>query len=457
MKDKKKLFLLTIMCFYSITDCFQPYKKPSKPSQSASSATASAAVDVKALKEKESAEQRVSEGTLDDNALETEADNEVTKITEKFQKAANSSLTNPKMLPPSDTKTLSESKNKPNLGTSIDSLLGLYGFPMELQCIVLDYLDSFECVQTLTNYDYDNNMKDYPVDSLCRSHDGSLISGSGGSGAGKIKIWDLDTGTYVQATDRHCGPVTSLRLLDDGTLISASNDSTIRVQGKNRSSVLIYSERTSGFHALCLLSNEILVSGGGSGRIKIRNLNTGQIIQEMIPPTIWDIHAICSLCRLGIRKFASSSHDKELKIWQYNPNSNSYECIKTITDSTPALSLCLLANNRLASGSVDGKITIRDLDTYKLIQILEGHTGCVSALCSLPYNKLASGSHDGTIKIWDLNSAQCIQTINAHKDRVTALLLLSDEKFASASWDKTIKIFGHELNQIDKKTKGNSK
>lgn len=62
--------------------------------------------------------------------------------------------------------------------------------------------------------------------------------------------------------------------------------------------------------------------------------------------------------------------------------------------------LCFSNNNQyIVSGSEDNNIYIWDINTTKIIQILEGHTNDI--LCVDSYNNIiASGGKDYTIRIW---------------------------------------------------------
>ena len=72
---------------------------------------------------------------------------------------------------------------------------------------------------------------------------------------------------------------------------------------------------------------------------------------------------------------------------------------------------------------------------------LEGHSRRVAALCLLPDERLASGSYDGTIRLWDVAIDTESARIFGHEGGVCALYLLADGRLASGSWDSTIRLW----------------
>ena len=70
---------------------------------------------------------------------------------------------------------------------------------------------------------------------------------------------------------------------------------------------------------------------------------------------------------------------------------------------TAIRALALSADGRsLIAGSVDGAITVWNLDQEKEPRTLKGHEGSVRALAVSASGILASGSEDRTVKVWDL-------------------------------------------------------
>lgn len=72
---------------------------------------------------------------------------------------------------------------------------------------------------------------------------------------------------------------------------------------------------------------------------------------------------------------------------------------------------------------------------------LNGHTSHVLSLDVLQNGYLVSGSWDNIIKIWNINDGTLTATLNQHTDHVRSLVVLYNGNLVSGSIDRTIKIF----------------
>ena len=83
----------------------------------------------------------------------------------------------------------------------------------------------------------------------------------------------------------------------------------------------------------------------------------------------------------------------------------------------------ILADNKLASGSLDNTIKIWNLETGECIRTLAGHSMAVVSLQLLENNKLASGSEDKSIRIWNVDTGECISTLSGSNEVLSLQLL----------------------------------
>ena len=75
------------------------------------------------------------------------------------------------------------------------------------------------------------------------------------------------------------------------------------------------------------------------------------------------------------------------------------------------------------------------------LQVLVGHTHCITALCFSPDGKMiASGSVDKTIRLWDVETGRCKAILEGHIGNVFTLAFSRDGKtLYSGSLDMTLK------------------
>ncbi len=65
--------------------------------------------------------------------------------------------------------------------------------------------------------------------------------------------------------------------------------------------------------------------------------------------------------------------------------------------------LAVLAGGRVASGSLDNTIKLRNLVDPVCEERLKGHSKAVLALAGSPDGRLASGSSDNTVRVWQIS------------------------------------------------------
>ena len=116
------------------------------------------------------------------------------------------------------------------------------------------------------------------------------------------------------------------------------------------------------------------------------------------------------------------------------------------------LSLIIMNDGRLVSGSSDQSIIIYNKITYQPDIIIKEHNHNVLYLTQLSSGILASCSVDKTIKLFDINknNYKILQTLNYHTDPVLKIIELKNKALVSCSFDSSI-IFYIKDNLIYKK------
>ena len=106
-----------------------------------------------------------------------------------------------------------------------------------------------------------------------------------------------------------------------------------------------------------------------------------------------------------------SSPVENIRLYNYSTG-NLVQSLDGHDATQPVLSLELLSDQFMGSGSWDKKVIIWDLAAYTIKLNLTGHTTLVTCLKRLSSHYLASADFGGTILIWDWLSGERTQTLN---------------------------------------------
>lgn len=195
--------------------------------------------------------------------------------------------------------------------------------------------------------------------SLCELHDGTIATGSSQCPPDQtqwsyaIRIWDLKNKKHpIQRLEGHEGAVSSLDVMDDGTLVSASSDHTV----------------------------------------KLWNVETGACLQTM------KHHKDYVYCvkYLGGNRIASASRDKSIIVF----DCDSKRVVKLEGHQSTVYSLVRMPSDLLASASRDGSVTIWNINTGKVVRVLD-HGGSFVYSVGLGINgEIIAGLSNGRVVVW---------------------------------------------------------
>ena len=120
----------------------------------------------------------------------------------------------------------------------------------------------------------------------------------------------------------------------------------------------------------------------------------------------------------------------------------------TTVHSKSVMALIILKDKRIASGSIDGSISICSLNIgerkwIRNIHKESAHNNWVCTLCELRDNTLISGGADCRAKIWKMfdKEIQHVQTLSTFSNSINSIITLTKGRFASCSDDKQIQIW----------------
>ena len=113
-----------------------------------------------------------------------------------------------------------------------------------------------------------------------------------------------------------------------------------------------------------------------------------------------------SLAVLADGRLASGGLDGKIELW---PKEGAGEPV-ILSPGSPVRSLAVLADGRLASGDFDGNIKLWPKEGTSEPVVLS-HGGSVRSLAVLADGRLASGGNDGKIRLWLVDEQQLISAL----------------------------------------------
>jgi WD40 repeat protein len=258
---------------------------------------------------------------------------------------------------------------------------------------------------------------------------GNLIDAS----IGYIIIWDTGSASIETKLNDDTPYFSHFSVveLDNGDLVSAGDDSIIRVWDINYDSVkyTITTNHTLWISALALIGNDIVATAGGDKTIKLWNVTTGELLRILLGHKT----ELSALTVLNNGLLVSGDSFGEIKLW----NAKIGQLLLNIsTDVSNDINyLAVLLSGELATPySANSKIAIWDTSAGRLKKTLSFSSYKINSLYVMAKSGyLISGHQEGYINIWDALSGQLKQTYRPHLSNVAALTELQNGLLASAS------------------------
>ncbi|GAB0094848.1 BUB3 [Sergentomyia squamirostris] len=142
-------------------------------------------------------------------------------------------------------------------------------------------------------------------------------------------------------------------------------------------------------------------------------------------------------------KFGSSSQFLGVSSWDCTTriyDTTTCSMRQKFTQDTPVLDLAFQDPVHVATGSLDQRVLMYDLNTQseRVLGTHESAVKCVEYAGKI--NAILTGSWDKTIKLWDSRDAKCVGTYEQTNGKVYALAVV-DEKIAVATADRKVLIW----------------
>ena len=314
------------------------------------------------------------------------------------------------------------------------------------------YISLLQNLQNIKSNSFKNNFKTLKnhtnsVYYLSKLNDGRLISSSDDC---LLNIYKKDSYELQLSIKEHSGPIRSFTQLKDGRIITCSGDKTMKIikligEDKYQIEQTLQGHTNYVYKVIEIKENE-LISVSYDKTMKIWKLNNQFECFKTI--TFQNSDSYCNILRLNENEFVTSScSDKCLKFW----NSNDYSNITTINNIETHWSLktmCLLEDDLLCVGGNNSKgFYLIKISTHQLIKNIIGPktiwsiNECLDGLflCSIIDEK---GNHSLVkYKYEQQNLIKIAEKEKAHDNLIYSCVELNDGTIASGGEDKLIKLW----------------
>lgn len=216
---------------------------------------------------------------------------------------------------------------------------------------------------------------------------------------GLIKIWRNEDFEVDKIFTGHTNQIRKIIKQDDNTIISCSDDTTIR--------------------AWSLDSYEADCSYTLTGH--------EDKINDILLLDLYDNNTLLSV-----------SDDKSIRLW----NLEMKECQNAI--KTEDIQTCLgrLSNGKFMVGGEDGSVTVFNIEGLVPILSIKAHSEPVEFLYESPFTgDIITGSQDNLVKIFKVDSGTCVKILEGHKNTILFITQLDESTILTTSVDKTVKIW----------------
>ncbi|WP_323138564.1 MULTISPECIES: helix-turn-helix domain-containing protein [unclassified Streptomyces] len=276
------------------------------------------------------------------------------------------------------------------------------------------------------------------VRSVAFSPDGRMIATGGDDTNGKVRLWDVATGSPRAVLIGHSGPVMSVAFSSDGhSLVSGSYDGTTRLWAVtiniNRTrAILRHAGRVSS--VTYSPDGRTLISGvsgfrGEDGTVRLWDAMTGNFRTTLSQ-------------RIGGVKAAAFRQDGTLaivskynKILLGNANTGKARTLSKLDEEM--LRAAFSPGARLLAGSGEG-VSVREVPSGRTRYTLDEQADFVSSMAFSPDERtLATGADDGTVVLRDAATGHPRTTLTGHTSGVETLAFSPDGRTLASGSSST--------------------
>jgi WD40 repeat protein len=263
----------------------------------------------------------------------------------------------------------------------------------------------------------------------------------GDFGVGQIEYYDNNTFNKIPP-NFHNDTIQHLKYLPfkRGYVASASRDNTTNIWNTlTWTSIQRYTSHTHWVYCLDQIDNDTMVSASQDKTIRIWKISTGETLNIInVGVSVYVVRVFSIEYKQIVCGKGGSSNN--LQIYSYGTG----QLIRTLNGHSESVySVEMLSGQFMASGGVGLNVIIWDLSSYSIKFNLTGHTDWVTCFKRLSSNMIASGDNNGTIIVWNWLTGERIFKLTGHTNQLylNSLDLYDEQTLISGSFDKTVKFW----------------
>ena len=252
-----------------------------------------------------------------------------------------------------------------------------------------------------------------------------------GSYSGHLIVYNESLSLLYDIPAAHASYIIRIKEAYNGLVLTASNDTTIKLWDSNNNWNLVgtYRDHINTVSSLAYLNNDLMASGDFDGKIKLWRISSLTTIRTISSALVFSLVLLKN-------DYLASGHNSVIYLWNINNGSRVTALVGHVHNVND---IAVISDELLASCSSDLTVRIWSLTTFSIKHILYGHTMPIISLKVVTSDLISSGSQDQTIRIWNITDGTLVRNLTGQTSKIFySLDLLDSETLISGSFNQKI-------------------
>lgn len=287
---------------------------------------------------------------------------------------------------------------------------------------------SGKCLHVLKGHSKD-------ITSLRFTKDGEHFLSS--SFDGTIRLWQMATGKCMKVFQGHSETIKAIEISPDGKKLVYFSENNLFVwdvqTGKEQYTLKGHEDRIN--HVAFDKSGNQIISASNDSTIRLWDLSKGSCLRTIKGHGDWVTFTCFTPKQQNI---LSLSMDDTLRIWNPVNGQLIHKCFSYYIHQA-----VISPNGKhIITALRDKSLCLRDAETGECLSLMAGHKEKISTMAFSPDNtKIVSASKDMTVRIWDVTTGTCLQVFDGYTSPLVSVgFSPNNHQIVSASYDGTIRI-----------------